>query len=519
VKLLHEFPNQELLMPLSDIIYQFGGTGIDCAGYVDFIKRTSKTTPLNGVSEMAGVLRLLRWVLRGFALLIVGAAGWLYAFPPDLIRVGSNYAAKIVCSNVFISKRDGASVLADDVQAPGHWLLKYMRLSVDETAGTVTVGLAGIFGKGFAIHREGLGCVSVPDGDFARAKLVSIEQKAQTSLPDTIWPEGERIEASQDLAIAAVLDDVELQGPGMRAIVVVHNGRVIGERYGAGFSEKSPLLGWSMTKTVNAALIGTLVRDGKLGMGQKDLLPEWKSDARKDIALSDLMSMTSGLSFDENYGDVTDVTRMLYLEPDMAAFARDKLLKDEIGEVFNYSSGSAVLLSRVWQNALGADVEALSYPNKALFEPLGMTSAVLEADAAGTYVGSSYLYATARDWARFGVMIANGGSLNGNQILPVGIVNILRAPSLFSDTGFGPQYTQGQMWLKGSSAGVPEGVDPDLAFKLPDDAVWMRGHDGQSICIIPSKQLVVLRMGLTPSRLGYQSQGLVQRLLAVLPQT
>ncbi|MGL4489891.1 MAG: serine hydrolase domain-containing protein, partial [Rhizobiaceae bacterium] len=201
----------------------------------------------------------------------------------------------------------------------------------------------------------------------------------------------------------------------------------------------------------------------------------------------------------------------------MMAFARDKPLTGEIGKVYNYSSGTTVLLSGIWQNALGGEAAALSYPQQALFGPLGMTSAVMEADEAGTYVGSSYIYATARDWARFATMIANGGSLNGAQILPAGFVNIMRTPSPASDTGFGPQYTQGQMWLRGPSGGAKDGEDPDLGFTLPKDAVWMRGHDGQSICIIPSKQMVVLRMGYTPSKLGYKSQALVQRLVAAMP--
>jgi CubicO group peptidase (beta-lactamase class C family) len=230
-----------------------------------------------------------------------------------------------------------------------------------------------------------------------------------------------------------------------------------------------------------------------------------------------LMAMSSALDFKEEYGDVTDVTRMLFLEPNMVSFARDKPLAGEIGKLFNYSSGTSVLLSGIWQRTLGGDVMALSYPQQAVFGPLGMTSAVLEADEAGNYVGSSYMYATARDWARFGTMLANGGSLNGKQVLPAGIVNIMRSPAPSSDKGFGPQYTQGQMWLKGPSAGSKKGEDPDLGFNLPDDAVWMLGHDGQSICIIPSRQLVVLRMGYTPSKLGYKSQALVQRLLAILP--
>ena len=180
----------------------------------------------------------------------------------------------------------------------------------------------------------------------------------------------------------------------MRAVVVVKNGRIVAERYGDGFSAKTPLLGWSMTKTVNAAIIGTLVKDGKMAVTNQGLFGPWKADGRAAISLADMMAMSSGLEFNEDYGDVADVTRMLYLEPDMAGFAESKPLTGDVGKVFSYSSGTAVMLSRLWQDAIGDKDKALAWPRTALFEPLGMQSAVLETDEQGTFVGSSYLYAT-----------------------------------------------------------------------------------------------------------------------------
>src|SRR5690606_14138148 len=123
------------------------------------------------------------------------------------------------------------------------------------------------------------------------------------------------------------------------------------ERYGDGFSAQTPLLGWSMTKTVTAAIIGTLVRDEHLAIDQDGLFEEWNGDERGAITIADLLAMSSGLEFNEDYGSVTDVTRMLYLEPDMAAFAADKPLVAAVGERFSYSSGTTTLLSRIWQNA------------------------------------------------------------------------------------------------------------------------------------------------------------------------
>lgn len=460
-------------------------------------------------------MRLIKWILRLFVLAVVAAAGWLYFAPPDLIRVATAYSAKMVCSNVFLAGRDAQDVLTVDVQEQGHPILKYIKLNVDETEGTVRASLAGLFGESVALHRSGLGCTPVPDGNVAAAKEYKVEAvEPSYANVDQLWPIGNAVEPSQNPDVAAILDDAALQGPGMRAIIVAQNGRIVGERYGKGFDASTPLLGWSMTKTVTAALVGTLVRDGKLSLDKKGLFAQW-TDGRKEIALADLMGMSSGLVFNEDYGDVTDVTRMLFLERDMAAFARDKALEADIGKKFNYSSGTSVLLAKLWQEAIGEG--ALAYPRKALFDPLNMASATMEADASGTFVGSSFTYANARDWARFAQMLLDGGIANGQQILPPDFVALMDTPSPASDTGYGPDYSLAQTWLKGPSGSGADGPDSDAGFALPKDTFWMRGYDGQSIAIIPSKKMVVLRMGITPSRLNYKSQGLVQRLVAVMP--
>jgi len=461
---------------------------------------------------MRFVAALIKWVLIIAVAAVAGIAAWMYFAPPDLIRVATGYSAKIVCSNVFIAGRDEDDVLVVDVQAPGHPILKLVDVDVDRNAGIVTAGLFGIFGNSVAIHRDGLGCASVPDGETETASAIALAEPEGGPAPDGAWPLGERVDEPQTPAIAAILDDKAMTGPGMRAVVVVHNGRIVGERYGEGFSAETPLLGWSMSKSVTGAIVGTLVRDGRLRLDQTGLLEEWSIDQRDEIKLSDLMSMSSGLAFNEDYGDVTDVTRMLYLEPDMAGFASSKPLAHGIGEQFSYSSGTSVMISRIWQNSFDDDAAALAWPREALFAPLGMRSAIMEADERGTLVGSSYVYATARDWARFGLFLLQGGMWNGTQVLPADYVAWMHEPS-----DAAPQeYGRGQVWMHGPSAGTPEGENPDAGFDLPADAFWMLGHDGQSVAIIPSKNLVVVRMGLTPSALRYKSQAMVAALAAAV---
>lgn len=435
-------------------------------------------------------MRIVKIILGIIAVALTVLVVWLYTWPPELLRVGSGYAAKIVCSNTFISRRYPEEVLSSDVQAPGNPLLRLMFFSIDQEKKAVHAALAGFIAGNDAVYRDGLGCSVTPDG--TAADLPSVAHAVPVPVDDTVlWPEGSKVEPDQK--IAALLSSADLTGPGMRAVVVVKGGRIAGEAYGAGFSKDTPLLGWSMAKTVTATIIGTLIRDGKLSLEDRSLFPQWRNDQRGDIRLADLLAMESGLAFNENYGAVADVTRMLFLEPDMANFAADQPLEADPGTRFNYSSGVGVMLSKIWMNRIGDEAAALAYPEKALFSPLGMTSAVMETDAAGTFVGSSYMYATARDWARLGLFLAHDGVWNGDRILPEGFVAEMQQPNRTSNG----RYSKMQTWLPVRREGIPA------------DAFFLDGHDGQNVVVIPSLDLVVVRLGLTPGWERYSPLQLV----------
>jgi len=459
------------------------------------------------------MLKLFRRSLLAVLLLLAVGLAWLWLAPPELVRVGAGYSAKIVCSNVFLAGRDPDEVMRVDVQSPGHPLLRLMRVSVDREARTVRAGLLGFAGGGLAVAREGTGCAAVPDSDLAAARrhaapAAPLPATASTTAP---WPEGDA-PGPPTPSLTRLLADETLAGPGMRAVLVLHGGRIVAERYGEGLAPGTPLLGWSMTKTVTAALVGTLVREGRLDIQRDGLFPAWSGDGRRAVATAQLLSMSSGLQFNENYGSVSGVTRMLYLEPDMAAFARGKPLEQPVGTHFNYASGSSVLLARLWQDAAPGGA-SLTWPRQAMFGPLGMRSAVMEADARGSFVGSSYLYATGRDWARFALLLLQDGRWNGQALLPEGWALRMRTPSQAAPT----EYTEGQMWLHGPRAGTPEGQRPGAAVELPPDTVWMNGHDGQAIALVPSRGLAVVRLGLTPARLQHRPERLVRAVLDALP--
>ena len=456
----------------------------------------------------------------GVVLILLAIAAWtLVRNPPELLRVGAGYAAKTVCSNVFVAGREPAAVIAEDVQAPGHPMLKDLQITVDQQRKVVRADFFGVIGGGMAVYRPGTGCVGVPDGDIARASFYNyVPIKIWAPSPSVPWPTGSMADTVS--AVQTLVNQDALAGPGMRGIAVIHRGRLIAQRTGNGIGLRTPLIGWSMTKTVNAALVGIQIADGKLTPQQSGFWPAG-ADGRTNIALSQLMAMSSGLHFDESDAGVSDLTRMLYLEPDMAAYAAAQPMMQPAGGAWSDSSGTAVLLSRIWQRAAAsarpgpasaASVAGLSLPHNRLFAPLGMSTALIEADARGNLVGSSYMFASTHDWARFGQFLLQDGVWQGKRILPEGFVATMRQPVPAS----AGRYGQGQVWLHGPQGASPAGQNPDLPFNLPADTYWMLGHDGQSIAIVPSKDLVVVRLGLTPERLHYQPQALLAAVIKAL---
>lgn len=452
------------------------------------------------------IFKLLKWFFGAFVAAAIVFLVVLRVAPPELLEVGDSYAAKIACSNVFLAGRDADKVLADDVQAPGNPILKAVMLEVDKDKGMVTARLLGYAAPRSSIYRPGYGCTNISDEKTALPALPAPPEAVNPD-PSVEWPTGNHAGESFDPALSGVLSDEALRGPGMRAIVVVHHGKIIAETYGAGFDDKTPLIGWSMTKTVNAILAGRAAQMGYLTFDDKGLFPEWQNDPLKSqISLKSLTAMQSGLLFNEDYGDVSDVTRMLYLQPDMATFTIEQPMEAKPDTVFNYSTGTSVAIARYWMNKLPDPSAALAFPRTALFNPLGMKSAVLETDQAGTFASGSYLYASARDWARIGQFLLQDGVWNGERLVSEDFVKMMRTANSTSDG----VYTQMQTWLAGP------GGEANKAFGAPDDAFWLQGHDGQTVAVVPSRDLVVVRMGLTPSRLGYRPQKLLAAVAAKL---
>jgi len=404
-------------------------------------------------------------------------------------KVATGYTAKVVCSNHYLT---GQSIETAMAELPSNPLVPFLRVKQEEDGLSAT--LWGWAAKQKAIYRPGLGCTLLAGKGPFETQAAAMPEPVPLSA-DAPWPAGTAVVYDPNPALEAVLDDAftdpDPDNPRRtRAIVVVKDGQIIAERYADGYGKETPFLGWSMTKSVTNALLGILVEAGKLDIHQPAPVPEWASpdDPRHAITTDQLMRMSSGLEFNEDYGDLsTGVTQMLYNSSDMAAYAADKPLVAEPDTVWNYSSGTANILSRIIRDVLGGDItDYWAFPQTALFHRIGVNSAVMEPDASGTLVGSSYMYATARDWARFGQLYLNDGLWGDERILPEGWVDYTRTPTPPSHGQYGALW-----WLNQGSGDSKEWEG------VPEDAYAAEGHDGQYVVVIPSRQMVVVRLGVS----------------------
>jgi hypothetical protein len=429
------------------------------------------------------------------AVLAAIAFHWVYL----TALLGSGYMAESLCSGLFVSGRDRESIFAEELSGPGYELLRLFQADIDEQRKQVTGSTFGLWPR-TAIYRDGLGCTLAIGKTEAELREEAANLFTPTEPPDqnALWPEGERVELERlpghidrnalAAGIDAVFNEPDTGHPRRtRALVVVHKGRIVGERYAPGFGKTTPLLGWSMSKATTNALAGLRVMDGAVSLNDARLLPEWRGegDARAEITLDQLLRMTSGLAFEEGYGSNTsDVAQMLFAKGNAAGFAAAKPLVATPGTLWHYASGSSNIIALILRHSFADERSYLRFPHDRLFAPLGMRSAVLVPDASGTFISSSLMYASARDWARLALLFAQNGDWLGNQLFPKDWV----AYSLTPTPEAPARDYAAHFWLK-----LPESRELSLA----EDAYYMLGFDQQIAAIIPSRDLIIVRLGLT----------------------
>jgi CubicO group peptidase (beta-lactamase class C family) len=461
--------------------------------------RTTKKNP--GVANPQAVRRrrILTYILRSLLLIFLLALGGAIWYAWRAFPIISGYFAKNMASAVYVQHRDPQSVAREDLAGFPFSLASW---SVNRADSSVSVSVWGM-ARHKAIYRTGLGCTllnKIPEATV-RAQRFQLQQRSASS--DSLrWPIGDRVAdtfpAPLDRARLNAAIDRAMHAPSTeagktaltRSFLVVYDGQLVGERYSPGVNKDLVQIGWSMSKSITGALIGILVKEGRLNPEAPAPVPEWKGTDKEKIRLRDLLQQRSGLDFEEDYANPSEVTNMLFRSDDMAAFTAARPLRYAPGTVFNYSSGNSNILSRIIRHTVGEEAYG-AFPYNALFKRIGMQSALLEPDASGTYIGSSYSYATARDFARFGLLYLSGGRWNGEQLLPEGWVEASIRPALGDANGrYGYQF-----WLNG--------MDPEHAGRrkfpnAPTDLFYAKGFGGQGIYIIPSQKLLVVRLGQNP---------------------
>ena len=448
-------------------------------------------------------MRLALRIVAALLVLVIAAVvgGYFYARP--LLETGTGYAAHNSCAVTLVAGRDDP-----ESDLPDNPLVPFLTGYVNEAGRSSTSQILFTLSTQKAWYTRGFGCT-------VGAERPTDLGEATKVLPDTnplSTAEAPAPDPAIDAAIGRAFGDglpaERVAELGTRGIVVLKDGKLVGERYAAGFDQETPQLGWSMSKSVGNLLVGRMVAQERIAITDDSLLPEW-TDERRAITVDQLMRGTSGLTWDETYSLGTAITQMLYAEPDMARFAASQPLAHQPGTYQQYTSGGTNILCSVLTDL--ADAPDADLPRQQLFAPLGLTSATLEVDATGTPVCSSYLWATPRDWATIGQFALQDGVWAGERLLPEGWMAASTTVAEVRQTEEAG-YAAG-WWVNKKADGSL--VDP----QLPEDAYWASGHDGQKVYVVPSAQLVVVRLGFTPELESDQlrTDELVAELLALKP--
>jgi CubicO group peptidase (beta-lactamase class C family) len=442
-----------------------------------------------------------RTILICAATAALGAMALSVARARDVPKVATGFMANVLCSAAFVSGLDPQRVFAETMAAmPGTGLISWaLDYHLDRAGNEVTVTLLGL-GRSRAVYRGALGCLL----DHGEPIMQAAAPVADSTLPAPLLPEiaGPAVVTPQNPQLAAALDRAfaEPDAPPFKrtkAVVIVKDGRIVGERYADGYGIDTPILGFSSTKSVISALTGILMRKGMLTLDTPAPVAAWQNpdDARHAITIDQLLRHTAGLdlgsSLSASLGAALEpVNRMKFMETDMATFVEAAGLATPPGSAWNYHDGNYLVLSHLIRNATGGTpADVLRFARRELFGPLGMRHVALQFDGAGTPEGSSQMLASARDWARFGLLYLNDGVAGGERILPEGWVEYSARPTPNAFVGYGAGF-----WTnRGDSFGANYRID----HGWPRDAFFAKGTIGQYVIVIPSEHLVIARFGTT----------------------
>lgn len=430
-------------------------------------------------------ITFMKKFLKIFAVVVVLLLVYLrIAIYPQLDLI-SGFSAKSVASGHFNDNRTLEIIESGDNDiAKIDWATN----TINDAGKSVTSTVFGLKERK-AIYREGLGATLINDDfDISKPYEVPKRNKLQNNLPflygnnepkDTVFSNINY--AKLNAAVANAFDKKGEKDKRTRSVIVIYKNKIIAEKYDTNFNKNSRILGWSMTKSITATYFGILEKQGKFDINKPAPIAEWQKDERAIITTKNLLHMNSGLEWEEKYDKICDATKMLFQAEDMGQVQLEKPAKFPPNLHWNYSSGTTNLLSKILRNQFKTHQEYLDFWYASLIDKIGMNSMIVESDMTGNFVGSSYGWATTRDWAKFGLLYLHKGNWNGEQLFNESWAKFVATPTNTSNGRYG-----GQFWL---NAG---GFFPNV----PRDMFYASGFQGQMVAVFPSHDLVIVRMGL-----------------------
>ncbi len=423
----------------------------------------------------------MKKTLKLIGLLLLIGIIYLVATNYRKTNIITGYSSKFLASTYFMTGRSQDLTEKNDLDFSP---INLASSTIDPENKSVVSKVFGL-GKRTAIYHDGLGATLVNDDYDPNLKVLYPHRtKANSNIPYPFGTASQSDTIFKNINYKTLHNAVESvfdNGDGTRSVVVLYKDQIIAEKYADGFDKNSILIGWSMTKSITSTLFGILQKQGKIDIYKDHVFPEWDDDERSKITLNDLLHMKSGLAWEEDYSKISDVTKMLFLDGDMSKSQLIKPAKYPPNTHWNYSSGTTNLLSGYLRKQFDSQQEYLDFWYEALIDKIGMNSMIIETDQSGHFVGSSFGWATTRDWAKFGLLYLHQGNWNGEQLIDTSWVNYSAKVVDGSDGKYG-----GHFWL---NAG---GYLPDV----PKNVYSANGFQNQRVYIIPDSDLVVVRLGL-----------------------
>ncbi|WP_203295096.1 serine hydrolase domain-containing protein [Maricaulis parjimensis] len=430
---------------------------------------------------------MIKRILAGTAaIILVGGVAALNLSPIGRVYLpsGTGIVAKQICSQTWVAGLDSdfaREVYLDPLLGGA---ASVITTQIDEEARSVSAGVFGIFWQQTAVWRDGLGCTLVHDaGTFDADLTVPVSQDFQPMEIDADFRDTHFDTSALEAAIDAAFGDPETDDRNTLGVAVLYQGQLVAERYAPQASRETRFHGWSMTKSTMATLAGRLQYQGLIDIDAEGSVPALSavSPDYEDVTIDALLRMAGGFAIAELNDGTDPNSQMLFTQSDMAHFAATRERLYAPLEHWQYMSGNTIMATHAMQQFLGDDIPSrVQGLREILFEPLGMYSPILEIDEAGTFQGSSYMYATAQDWARLAWLYANDGVYAGERLLPEDWNEIVSTPTDGSDRAYGMGF-----WLPSEHDGVPEGT------------FMMSGFQSQWGFIMPEQDLVVVRFGAT----------------------